>query len=155
MKRESTDNILMSIVGCVFLLNMLLLRNLLVRIDPVFVELVVLGWIILIVGALFVTLSIITLRRKGTTNFTDSGVYGVVRHPMYLGGMLMFVSHPFFGQHWAVLASTLLGVYCCYLIVKSEDKRIIEKFGGEYELYMQRVPRLNFMRGVVRILRLP
>lgn len=153
MRRETKDNILMSIVGIVFFLNMLLLNIPLPDIAPVFEELIVVGWIVLGIGALLVILSVLTLRRKRTTNVTDSGVYGIVRHPMYLGGMVMFFSHIFFGQNWIIATSTLVGVYCCYLLIQSEDQQNIKKFGDEYKPYMQKVPRMNFVVGVIRLLR--
>jgi len=143
----------MSIVGIVFFLNMLLLNIPLPDIAPVIEELILVGWIALGIGALLVILSVLTLRRKRTTNVTDSGVYGIVRHPMYLGGMVMFFSHIFFGQNWIIAISTLVGVYSCYLLIRSEDQQNIKKFGDEYKPYMQKVPRMNFIVGIIRLLR--
>ena len=151
MRGKTKENILMSIVGIVFFLNMLLLNIPLLNI-PVMKELIIVGWILLGIGALFVLLSVNTLRRKGTTNVTDSGVYGVVRHPMYLGGMVMFLSHIFFGQNWIVVISTVVGVYCCYLLIQSEDQKNIEKFGDDYKRYKGKVPGMNFVVGVIRML---
>ena len=151
MRGKTKENILMSIIGIVFFLNMLLLNIPLLNI-PVMEELIIIGWILLGIGALFVLLSILTLRRKGTTNVTDSGVYGVVRHPMYLGGMVMFFSHIFFGQNWIVVISTVVGVYCCYLLIQSEDQKNIEKFGDDYKRYKGKVPGMNFVVGVMRML---
>ena len=149
---KTEDNILMGITGIVFFLNMLLLNIPLLNVVPVMEELIIVGWILLGIGALFVLLSVLTLRRKGTTNVTDSGVYGVVRHPMYLGGMVMFLSHIFFGQNWIVVISTVVGVYCCYLLIQSEDQQNIEKFGDNYKLYKGKVLGMNFVVGVIRML---
>ena len=149
MRRETKDNILMIIIGIVFFLNMLLLQFAV----PVIEELIVLGWIVLGIGALFVVLSMLTLRGKGTSKVTDSGVYGVVRHPMYLGGLVMFFSHIFFGQNWMTAVNTVIGVVCCYFIILSGDQRNIEKFGDEYKGYMQKVPRMNFFAGIFRLVR--
>ena len=153
MRGRIKDNILMGIIGIVFFLNMLLLNIPLLNVVPVIEELIVVGWLLLGVGALFVLLSVLTLRRKGTTNVTDSGVYGVVRHPMYMGGMVMFLSHIFFGQNWIVVISTVVGVYCCYLLIQSEDQQNIEKFGDDYKRYMEKVPRINIIVGIIRLLR--
>lgn len=149
MRRETKDNILMIIIGIVFFLNMLLL----LFAAPAIKELIIIGWIILGIGALFVVLSMLTLRGKGTSKVTDSGVYGIVRHPMYLGGLLMFLSHAFFGQNWMTAINTVIGVICCYLIILSGDQRNIEKFGDEYKAYMKRVPRANFLLDIIRHLR--
>lgn len=149
MRRETKDNILMIIIGIAFFLNMLLL----LFAAPAIKELTVIGWIVLGIGALFVVLSMLTLRGKGTSKVTNSGVYGIVRHPMYLGGLLMFLSHAFFGQNWMTAINTVIGVICCYLIILSGDQRNIEKFGDEYKLYMQKVPKMNFIAGILRLVR--
>jgi protein-S-isoprenylcysteine O-methyltransferase Ste14 len=153
MRRNTKDNILMSIVGIVFFLNILLLSNVFMDMGPSEEVLTALGWAVLIVGASFVVLSVLTLRRYGTTTPTDRGVYGIVRHPMYLGGMVIFFSHILFGQHWMIAVSTLMGLFCCLLVVLSEDQQIVAKFGPEYKQYMMRVPRLNFVAGIVRYIR--
>ena len=151
MKRETKDNILMSIIGIGFFLNISL--PLLLDIVPIIDELVVVGWVILSIGVLFVFLSIFTLHREGTSNIIDSGIYSIVRHPMYLGGMVMFFSHIFFFQNWITVTNAIVGIVCCYLIIRSADQRNIEKFDDNYERYMQKVPRINFLLGIVRLLR--
>jgi len=95
MKRDTKDNILMVILGITFFLNLIMMN----LFPPTIKELVVAGYTILGIGALFFILSVFTLRRKGTSNVVDSGIYGIVRHPMYLGAMVMFFSHIFLGQN--------------------------------------------------------
>ncbi len=140
--------VLMVILGVAFLLNIVVIN----LFPPTIQELAVVGYTILGIGALFFILSVYTLRRKGISNVVDSGIYGVVRHPMYLGGIVMFFSHIFLGQNWIVTISTIVGIACCYLIMLSEDQRNIEKFGEEYRLYMQSVPRMNLLMGIVKSL---
>jgi len=149
MKRETKDNILMSILGITFFLNIIVMN----LFPPTIEELVVVGYAILGIGALFFVLSVFTLRRKGTSNVVASGVYGIVRHPMYLGAMVMFLSHIFLGQNWIVAISTIVGIVCCYLIIRSGDQRNIEKFGDAYRRYMRSVPRMNFFVGLIRLAR--
>lgn len=149
MRRETKDNILMSILGITFFLNIIVIN----LFPPTIEELVVVGYTILGIGALFFVLSVFTLRRKGTSNIVDSGVYGIVRHPMYLGAMVMFLSHIFLGQNWIVAISTIVAIVCCYLIIRSADQRNIEKFGDDYKRYMQKVPRMNFIVGLIRLVR--
>ena len=148
MKQEAKDNILMVILGITFFLNIIMMN----LFPPTIEELVVAGYTILGIGALFFILSVYTLRRKGTSNVVDSGIYSIVRHPMYLGGMVMFFSHIFLGQNWIVAISTIVGIVCCYLIILSADQRNIEKFGDDYKLYMQKVPRANFLLGIIWLL---
>ena len=148
MRRETKDNVLMVILGATFFFNMIIMN----LFPPTVEKLVIVGYIILGIGALFFILSVFTLRKKGTSHVVDSGIYGIVRHPMYLGGMMMFFSHIFFGQNWIVVISTVIAIMCCYFIIKSGDQRNIEKFGEDYKIYMQKVPGMNFFAGIVRLI---
>ncbi len=148
MRRETKDNVLMVILGATFFFNMIIMN----LFPPTVEKLVVVGYIILGIGALFFILSVFTLRKKGTSHVVDSGIYGIVRHPMYLGAMVMFFSHIFFGQNWIVVISTVIAIMCCYFIIKSGDQRNIEKFGEDYKIYMQKVPGMNFFAGIVRLI---
>jgi len=88
----------MVILGITFFLNIIAIN----LFPPTIEELVIVGWTTLGIGALSFVLSVFTLRRKGTRHVVDSGIYSIVRHPMYLGAMLMFFSHIFFAQNWVV-----------------------------------------------------
>lgn len=80
----------------------------------------------------------------------DSGVYGVIRHPMYVAFSVLAVALTCFSQHWlgAVAALFVVGGLCYVMIV--EENRNVQTFGDEYVQYMQRVPRLNVLAGLVR-----
>lgn len=67
-----------------------------------------------------------------------SGVYGVVRHPLYLAGMLIFTLNP----HITVNSLTVTVLADLYFIIGSliEERRLKKRFGKEYEDYMKRVP---------------
>jgi len=147
MKRETKDNILMVVLGITFFLNLIMMN----LFPPTIRELVVVGYTILVIGAFFFILSAFTLRRKGTRNVVDSGIYGIVRHPMYLGAMVMFFSHIFLGQNWIVAVSTIIAIVCCYLIIQLGDQRNIERFGNDYKVYMQKVPRMNLLIEIIRL----
>ena len=140
------DNALMSVLGAAFFLNIIAINVF----PPTFKELVPVGFVLLGFGLLLVLLSVLTLRGQGTDKVTDKGVYGLVRHPMYLGGLLLFFSHVFFCQHWLVILSTIIAIVCCYQLILSADKRNAEKFGDDYKRYMKKVPRMNLLSGIKR-----
>ena len=148
MKRQTQDQLVMVVLAISFAVNMILIN---IK-PPVAKELVVVGYVTLGIGAFLFMLSVITLRRKGISHVIDSGIYGMVRHPMYLGGMIMFLSHAFFGQNWIIITSTAVGIACCYLLMLSGDQRNIQKFGEDYLRYMKRVPRMNLASGLARLL---
>jgi protein-S-isoprenylcysteine O-methyltransferase Ste14 len=149
MRRERRDKILIVILGVVFFLNIITI-NLFPAISE---ELVVVGYTIFGIGAFLYILSVFTLRGKGISNIVDSGIYGVVRHPLHLGAMTMFFSHIFLGQNWLVAIGTVVALVCCYLIILSDEEKSLEKFGEDYKRYMEKVPRTNFVVGIIRLLR--
>jgi protein-S-isoprenylcysteine O-methyltransferase Ste14 len=120
------------------------------------------GWIILWISAIFGWLPIYTFRKKGnvkgrsyihTSTLVDSGVYGIVRHPQYLAGVLISLALPLISQHWLVALLGLISAPLYYLNTYDEEKDNIGKFGAVYEQYMERVPRMNFILGIIRWIR--
>jgi protein-S-isoprenylcysteine O-methyltransferase Ste14 len=121
------------------------------------------GWIILAVGLVLIFLPKFVFRSKGkvkkekdwteTSVLVDTGIYSVIRHPLYLGWLLMYLAIIFWSQHWLTAIIGIPGMVCVYLISRQEDQRLIEKFGDDYKRYMQKVPRMNFMAGVIRLVR--
>ena len=121
------------------------------------------AWVILAVGIVLIALPIPALRRKGkvrkgksyvaTEKLVDTGIYAVVRHPQYLGWLLMYPALYLFNPHWQLAIWAVLGVVCLAVIVRQEDKRLVEKFGERYKNYMQAVPGMNLVAGVIRLLR--
>jgi len=68
------------------------------------------------------------------------GVYGIVRHPMYLAGLAIVIFNPVLtvnGLTFTVLAGLyfLFGVFI-------EERRFVKMFGDQYREYMKEVPRL-------------
>ncbi len=69
-----------------------------------------------------------------------TGVYSIVRHPQYTGGLLTHTGVSFLLSAWFSLASTPLMVLLNYLISAKEEKELVREFGEEYEEYRKRVP---------------
>jgi protein-S-isoprenylcysteine O-methyltransferase Ste14 len=121
-----------------------------------------LGWVILWISAIFGWLPIFTFKKLGrvpkgkaylhTTILVDRGVYAIVRHPQYLAGILIGLSLPLISQHWLVAVLGIIVIVINYVDTFNEEASNIVKFGDEYREYMQRVPRLNFLLGIYRLL---
>jgi protein-S-isoprenylcysteine O-methyltransferase Ste14 len=112
------------------------------------------GWIFWAVGVVFVILPYYYIYFRRVRVLVDNGIYAVVRHPLYLGWILsIFVATIFFYQHWLFVVIGALGMVSVYLISRQEEYHNIEKFGDAYRDYMKRVPRMNFLTGIVRMLR--
>jgi len=121
------------------------------------------GWFILILSAIFGWLPIYTFRKKGkvpkgksyvhTTELVTSGVYSVVRHPQFLAGILLSLWFFLVSQHWSVLVLGIPVMVIFYKDMFEADRSNIEKFGEAYASYMKEVPRMNFILGLIRIMK--
>jgi protein-S-isoprenylcysteine O-methyltransferase Ste14 len=119
------------------------------------------GWICLWTSAVFGMLPIFTFRRKGgvpkgqsyikTTVLVDSGIYAIVRHPQQgTAWLLINLGVMLVAWHWTSVALGLVSMSLVYADTFKADKDCVEKFGAAYERYMERVPRVNFVAGIVR-----
>ena len=112
------------------------------------------GWIFWIVGMTLIILPYYSLFYRKVKVLIDSGIYAIVRHPLYLGWILaIFVATIFLYQHWLFVIIGIPGIASVYLISRQEEQTNIEKFGDDYKRYMQKVPRMNFLAGVIRLIR--
>jgi protein-S-isoprenylcysteine O-methyltransferase Ste14 len=121
------------------------------------------GWGIWTVAVGLIWVSILSPRGKGVAQqgeneacasiTIDGGIYAVIRHPRYLGWLLVYVAVVMLTQHWLAATVAIPGMACVYLISRREDRRLVEKLGPAYELYMQCVPALNLVAGLIRLLR--
>ena len=124
----------------------------------------IIGFVVLVFGMVQVMAPIVMFPRRGgvakgkafvnTTRLVNTGIYAVVRHPQYTGGIYTcFITTLFWYPHWLFAILGIIGAVFLYLSTKEEDKRLIKKFGDEYLAYMDKVPRMNIFLGIVRILR--
>jgi protein-S-isoprenylcysteine O-methyltransferase Ste14 len=121
------------------------------------------GWIVLLSGFFFFISPMIYFSKKGkpaegkglmdTTVIVDSGTYSIVRHPQYLGCVLMMCASILISQHWlAALIGIPLIVWISTKWVQEAENHLILKFGDDYRRYMQRVPKWNPLLGIMRLL---
>jgi protein-S-isoprenylcysteine O-methyltransferase Ste14 len=121
------------------------------------------GWICLWTSAIFGWLPIFTFRRKGgvakedsyikTSVLVDTGIYAIVRHPQ--GGtawLLINLGVMLIAQHWSSVILGLISMMLAYADSFKADQGCIEKFGDAYVAYMERVPRVNFVTGIIRLI---
>jgi len=88
-----------------------------------------------------------------TTKLVDTGIYSIVRHPQYITFILFAIAGMFLYQHWIVIILGISIIPLTYIDLLNADKDGIKKFGDEYKQYMQRVPRANFLLGIIQYLR--
>ena len=74
-----------------------------------------------------------------TEEVVTSGVYSLVRHPQYLGGLLAHVGISFLLSAWLSLLFTPLVVVLLYVVSRKEEEELVKEFGKEYEDYKKKV----------------
>jgi protein-S-isoprenylcysteine O-methyltransferase Ste14 len=121
-----------------------------------------LAWTVWLVAITLLTASMLTLRSRGqvqegrscveTEALVAAGVYSLVRHPLYLGWMLMYPAMVLFKPNWILAVLGIAGAACVYLFTIQEEALLSEKFGEPYRRYMQAVPRFNLVAGSIRLL---
>ena len=114
-------------------------------------------------GLIFGMLPIFQFRKKGevkkgesyihTNKLVDTGIYSIVRHPQYVTFILWAIAGMLLFQHWIIICLGIPVIPLTYIDLINADRDAIKKFGDDYKRYMQKVPRLNFLIGIVRVLR--
>jgi len=87
-----------------------------------------------------------------TTAVVDRGVYSIVRHPQYVGYVLLTLGFAALSQR---VLTSLLAVCCAgafYVQSLREEAYCQKRSGQKYLAYMRRVPRFNFFAGLFRYL---
>ncbi len=72
----------------------------------------------------------------------DSGIYSIVRHPQYLGGIFGQIGFTLLLSRFYSLLILPLIIYIVYIICLKEEHELIKEFGDEYIQYQQKVPML-------------
>jgi protein-S-isoprenylcysteine O-methyltransferase Ste14 len=111
-------------------------------------------------GMVFGALPVFEFRKKGgvqkgqsyihTTKLVDTGIYSVVRHPQYVTFMMWAIAGMLLFQHWIIILLGIPILPLTYIDLIKADKDAIEKFGDDYKAYMKKVPRANFLLGIIR-----
>jgi protein-S-isoprenylcysteine O-methyltransferase Ste14 len=72
----------------------------------------------------------------------DKGVFGMVRHPIYLGSILVYLSFVILSLSIVALIIFVIIVIFYYYICRYEEKLLIQELGDKYRVYMRKVPML-------------
>jgi len=99
-----------------------------------------LGLSIFVLGVIIMSIAFAQLmkaRREGW-KLQTTGIYGIVRHPMYLGDILWAFGWSLTFRALYALALTPLWLFLRYCLATLEEEKLMEKY-LEYSDYMRRV----------------
>lgn len=85
-------------------------------------------------------LGIVFDETRETPHVVSEGVFGVVRHPIYLGSVLFYLVLLVITLSLAaaIVWFIIIGFY--HFLARYEEKLLLKKFGAAYEEYMKTVP---------------
>jgi protein-S-isoprenylcysteine O-methyltransferase Ste14 len=105
----------------------------------------VISWILLILSAYVVITGYLLLKRKGkpSVNFENtsllvrSGIYGYIRHPLYLSIFLLGTGIVLKDPGPVQLVLGAINLIAVWVTARIEEMEMVEKFGDEYRTYMK------------------
>ena len=99
------------------------------------------GYILLICGLLLRLWSILYIGGRKGKHLQTKGPYSLVRHPLYLGSLLLGLGFALITNNLIVLGIVLLFFLLQYsLTIRAEEAELLQVFGEEYSEYRRRVP---------------
>jgi protein-S-isoprenylcysteine O-methyltransferase Ste14 len=87
-------------------------------------------------------LEIVFVQFRDEPRVIREGVFSLVRHPIYLGAILLYLGLLMFSLSILAAFIWVIIIAFYYYISKHEEKLLIKKFGSDYEEYMREVPML-------------
>ncbi len=99
------------------------------------------GCLIYLLGAIIMTMAIFDFRTTVADKPVTKGVYRFSRNPMYLGTFLFFGGTGIACLSWVFLILTGVFIVLLHIVVVSEERSCLQKYGNAYLEYMNRIPR--------------
>jgi protein-S-isoprenylcysteine O-methyltransferase Ste14 len=84
-----------------------------------------------------------TLRATSDQSVVDSGPYGLLRHPGYLGALMLWTGFGLVVSNWIALLAIALGTGFAYTRrIESEEAMLVAQLGDAYADYQRRTWQL-------------
>jgi len=77
---------------------------------------------------------------RETAGIIQKGPYKIIRHPMYLSEILLYLGLLFFSISIAAAFVWILAVGFFYYICRYEEQLLLQRFGEDYRKYVAEVP---------------
>lgn len=85
-------------------------------------------------------LNIVFGKERQSPTVIREGAFGVVRHPIYLSEILLYLGLLVFSISLAAAVIWLTAIGFLHYISRYEERLLLAQFGAEYERYMRDVP---------------
>jgi protein-S-isoprenylcysteine O-methyltransferase Ste14 len=123
----------------------LVLLNFRVWFSNPFSILQIISWVLLILSLYVVITGYLLLKKKGkpdsnfenTSILVKSGIYGYIRHPLYLSIFLLGTGVALKDPRLSQIALGTINLIAIWVTARIEEKEMIAKFGDEYRVYIK------------------
>jgi protein-S-isoprenylcysteine O-methyltransferase Ste14 len=125
-------------------------RRIVVPDGPLRVALVTGGWIAILIGLSLAVWGLVTFFRARTAVMPDRGArrlvvegpYRISRNPMYVGLSALYLGlGMLFNVAWPIVLFPLALLALDRLVIRREERYLLDAFGAEYAAYCRRVRR--------------
>lgn len=99
------------------------------------------GLPLFILGLVLLVLSIVDFAKAPSGKMVQNGIYRFSRNPMYLAYTFIYTGIGILTASWLYLLVVLVRQYTEYIIILSEERWCLEKFGEEFQDYADRTRR--------------
>jgi len=99
--------------------------------------------VILLASGLYLSrtgLAIVFGEKREKPGVVRKGVFGLVRHPIYLAELLLYAGMLLLSLSLLAAGVAILAALFLHRISRYEEKLLVERFGEEYRTYMADVP---------------
>ena len=84
-----------------------------------------------------------------TTEVVTRGLYGIARHPQYLGYCMLTVGFTLTGLNTVSVVACAMTLGAFDAQARTEERFLMHAMGAAYGRYMKEVPRYNVVRGLL------
>ncbi len=154
-KNQTSSNLFLA---AIFTTVVIISQNYLVGLNFKFSRMT--GLVILLLAVCFIFIPFFSLKKDGaplkgdtymqTTRVVTNGVYGIVRHPQYLGYMFLTLGFTLLTVHWITILFAVVALFFYNRQIDFEEIELQEKFSQTYRNYCLKTPKLNFVIGLGR-----
>jgi protein-S-isoprenylcysteine O-methyltransferase Ste14 len=99
------------------------------------------GLLIYLFGLILQLTVLYTLRKAKPDRPWTTGPYRYSRHPIYFGLFLMVIGISIMSLSWLFLLIVIIFAIPLLIAASAEERYCLEKYGKEYQDYMERTPR--------------
>ena len=116
----------------------------------------IIGSVLICITIVLALITFATFKYKGkpkkgfeeTTVLIEGTIFGVIRHPLYLGFALWAIGQILAIQSIISVVLGIIAVFFSWMAAQKEDEFNLKKFGNSYRDYMKKIPMWNIVKGI-------